>query len=456
MAFSRRSYKHIGYKYVKAGIWKGMGSRMLKLQEQQAAKRGGRAAKDGMDCRHTLPDMLSAQQSNTDGAESRSGRARKSTTVMKIVATLLVAVLLVGCSGNSFPKKPAATQGMIAVSSKEFFEYFSALTMSYEAGQNKKLVEFQNDVDEDSGSAMTWRSILVETALSYALTEGYLLHLFNERGLALSDHEEATVQSQIDSYVSSVGGREEYELIIKRNGMSVSFFENSLRNNLRVERLLQSMRGEQGMTDEDLMQELEDRFIRVKHILLRTVDDVYMSLTDDEIEQKAETKDRLLKELDDGADFDTLMETYGEDPGMVANRQGYVIDQYVSFDYDFMAVAFSLDVEEVGVAEGFYGFHIIKRFPLRPEDMDAEYISSYTVGRTVGEVLTTELANAKLGDMIDSFREENEVERDNTVINQMVERYILEDKFVPERRSDSLSGVDNLEDVLGAENSDDE
>ena len=375
-----------------------------------------------------------------------------------IVGMMIVAALLTGCTQARYPNDPAGSQGPVSVSSRDFYEYFSAITMSYEYGLNQKFKDFQHELEGEAEDAMTWREVMAETALSYALTEGYIIHLCEERGLTLTDDDEATLQSQIDYYVTSSGGRAEYELIILQNGMTVSFFENSMRNNLRVERLLSDMHGEAGMTDEDLFQAMTEQFIRVKHILIKTIDDYNMSLTDEEIAEKTALKDRLVAELESGADFDELMATYGEDPGMDYAPEGYVIDPYVSFDYDFMAVAFSLEEDEIDVAEGFYGFHIIKRFPLRLQDLGADNLSSYAAGSTVGDMLLNEFANVRLGDLIEEFRQEHEIERNDTVVDQMIERYIRQDRFIPEVRDDEfdLSGFDNLDDLLGDPENEDE
>lgn len=71
----------------------------------------------------------------------------------------------------------------------------------------------------------------------------------------------------------------------------------------------------------------------------------------------------ILEEAEKGADFDTLIAKYNEDPGMTYNPDGYMVYEGASFDSAFLADALSL--KEVGdisaePVESEYGCHIIQ------------------------------------------------------------------------------------------------
>ncbi len=108
---------------------------------------------------------------------------------------------------------------------------------------------------------------------------------------------------------------------------------------------------------------------------------------------KAEAKklaDEITKRARDGEDFYSLVEEYGEDPGMVNNPEGYLFT-YGTMVKEFEEASFALEVGEISdPVETPYGYHIIKKLPLDLDPASAEYLDiAYAVG---GDKLTTELA----------------------------------------------------------------
>jgi hypothetical protein len=62
------------------------------------------------------------------------------------------------------------------------------------------------------------------------------------------------------------------------------------------------------------------------------------------------------------ADFETMMRTHSEDPGSAKTAGPYVIaHDDMNFDSDFRMLSIRLNVDEIGVVESQFGFHIIKR-----------------------------------------------------------------------------------------------
>jgi hypothetical protein len=62
------------------------------------------------------------------------------------------------------------------------------------------------------------------------------------------------------------------------------------------------------------------------------------------------------------SDFDTLMKTHSEDPGSASLARSYAVSyDDANFDSDFRLLAIRLNLDEVGVCESQFGFHIMKR-----------------------------------------------------------------------------------------------
>ena len=73
---------------------------------------------------------------------------------------------------------------------------------------------------------------------------------------------------------------------------------------------------------------------------------------------------RLLDQVREnvGIAFDALMKSHSEDPGSASVARAYTVaHDDMQFDSDFRLLAIRLNVDEIGVCESQFGFHIIKR-----------------------------------------------------------------------------------------------
>jgi len=69
----------------------------------------------------------------------------------------------------------------------------------------------------------------------------------------------------------------------------------------------------------------------------------------------------LLAQIKSGADFDALMKQYSEDPGSASLAKAYTVSPDASLVIEFKQLGLRLQLNEVGVVESEYGFHIMKR-----------------------------------------------------------------------------------------------
>lgn len=125
---------------------------------------------------------------------------------------------------------------------------------------------------------------------------------------------------------------------------------------------------------------------RVKHILLATVDlDTREPLDDETIAQKRAAADDLLAQLRAAEDpialFDTLMNEHSEDTGLATNPDGYTTRKGAMVA-PFEAASLALKDGEISeVVESDFGYHIILRLPMNPDEFRAECISSLMDGK---------------------------------------------------------------------------
>lgn len=122
-------------------------------------------------------------------------------------------------------------------------------------------------------------------------------------------------------------------------------------------------------SDDELMSFFRENYLRCKHVLIKTVDDSYNPLENQD--ELAATAQAVADRAKAGEDFDALIAEFNEDPGMTSNPDGYV------FTEGTMVTEFyegTLALEEGGTSEpveSSYGWHIIQRLPLRDEDFAA-------------------------------------------------------------------------------------
>ncbi|MCD8095141.1 MAG: peptidylprolyl isomerase [Ruminococcus sp.] len=126
------------------------------------------------------------------------------------------------------------------------------------------------------------------------------------------------------------------------------------------------------ITDSDVLAEYDSYTTAQKY---SAKSDVYDELEEDEQEaakeDALEVAESVIKQLEDGEDFETLLDEYNWDSGMESYTEGYYLTPESSYDEDYLEAAFSIDVgETTGIVESeTYGYFIIMR-----NEVDMDYV----------------------------------------------------------------------------------
>jgi hypothetical protein len=106
----------------------------------------------------------------------------------------------------------------------------------------------------------------------------------------------------------------------------------------------------------------------VKHILIswKELGDAFQGHVDPRAEKRskadAETEVRtLVKQLQDGADFDAVMKAHSEDTGSANSGRAFTVTPDAQLVIEFRQLSLRLKPGEFGVCQSDFGFHIIKR-----------------------------------------------------------------------------------------------
>ena len=181
--------------------------------------------------------------------------------------------------------------------------------------------------------------------------------------------------------------------------------KQSVMYNYATEYIMQSV---PTISEEDIAETYKNEYVHVKHILVSTVDEETGEPLGNADKTKAKKEaQEALKKAKNGEDFDKLIEKYNDDPGMVANPDGYTFtkNQMVK---EFEEASFALKENEISdIVETSYGYHIIQKLPL-PE------VDNY-VKQVITDNIMANATNAFVSDII---------------VNADVKQYITDENLI--------------------------
>lgn len=285
-----------------------------------------------------------------------------------ILCLLLLAVMLTGSSCKDEKKILESSKEETSVVMKingfdvpyEIYRYVALnYKAQYEQGQTKDVW-----LGESGQALLADLNKNVDDTLSRMYTT---MVLCQEYGINIDDELITdSVDVQMDAiYEGYEYDYEAYDTAISEYNMNDGVYRFIIRNEVLTEELFNAMigRGEIS-TDETYLADLfdSDEFIRVKQILVSAEN----GNTDEENKARAE---ELLAMINNGENFDTLVQEQGQDLYMFNNNDGYYMMKG-SYYKEFEDAAFSLDIGEVsGIVKTSAGYSIIKRY-----EKDADYI----------------------------------------------------------------------------------
>ena len=174
--------------------------------------------------------------------------------------------------------------------------------------------------------------------------------------ITLASDEMDYVDGIIVSIENELGSKEAFAQYLAKCGSSSSAAYDYYLENAYLNKLYSVLGKEIKASDKEIKKFLDEKYIRAKHILFATT-----GLSEEDALAKKKLAEDILKKLKSGSNFDKMLQTYGEDPGMTANPEGYLFTKG-DMVQEFENAAFKLEVGKLsGVVETEYGYHIIKR-----------------------------------------------------------------------------------------------
>ena len=209
---------------------------------------------------------------------------------------------------------------------------------------------------------------LIDDAVSICLSEVLLRQKAAQLGCLPTDAQAQQAQAEME------GDPDTLKLFRESYGLTDQSIQYLYLANAYYDNMLAAV------THEPSQEELEDyldssKIYRVKHILLKTVDDDRKPLPDDEIAAKKARAEELLSQLQgvaaDGleAKFDELMMANSEDDPQ-SNPDGYIAGPSMKMVEPFETASMALEEGGLsGIVETEFGYHIILRLPIQEETL---------------------------------------------------------------------------------------
>ncbi|MGI6706041.1 MAG: SurA N-terminal domain-containing protein [Clostridia bacterium] len=355
-------------------------------------------------------------------------------TKIVIAAVFLLSALLTGC--NMVKVNPEKDRAQVAarvydevITKGKVMDIYEAQRGNYGLGEDAEkdpeLKERAKQLKESILDGLIERKVLEHVAeeMNLGLTEEEIKQIEEEANAALQGLKDSLIEQfrmegEDDDAELEKKAEETMQTMLKQQGMDVDSMVEQYRQGHINQKLSESVRSKVKVTDDevkkhydDALKEQKDKFtkdpkafekaessgeiilyqpagfIRVKHILFKISDEDQKKIDELEEEKKTEEAkehrekviemlkvkaDAILDEIEAGVDFDKLVETTGEDPGMRdprVKKKGYLLGEDSDFAPEFKEAA--LKLQNVGDMTGpvvtQFGVHIIKLVEKVPE-----------------------------------------------------------------------------------------
>ena len=237
---------------------------------------------------------------------------------------------------------------------------------------------------------------LMQDALSATLMYTLIPAKALELGLDLTQAQQDELDALLASSIESMGGEEAFLDSLRMVGLDQETYLDINRAPYCYDRIVEGLFSDRP-TDADVEAYIADEdILRAKHILLMTVDSSTREpLEESVIAEKKATAEDILKQLQESddllADFDTLMNEYSEDGGLITNPDGYTFSSGEMVT-EFEAGTRALEYGQIsGIVESPYGYHIILRL-----DPDSDTLRQDCLASLVHDQINAWVSEAEL------------------------------------------------------------
>ena len=301
-----------------------------------------------------------------------------------------------------------------------------------------EVMQFKQRYIEEYGEDFWRRNPSAEKKLleefETAFINNYILFEWaKELGIEFTDADRAEVDARIEKQIEAVGGMDKFLRALDANCLTEDLFYRLEYNSAYIDKIQEAINESEfgTVSDEELKAFGEEMgLLGAKHILLTTGDDAK------ENAKKLELAEKILQRINNGEDFDTLMNEYSEDPGLQSNPDGYTFKPE-DFVPKFTETTQSLKIGEISDvvddSKGGYGYHIIMR--IEPDYKDY-YFYDEELNNYVS--ITQKLINDRFSEKFDELKEKTTISYGRGYSNISLDQVVFDHVFpVPSEKPEN-------------------
>jgi foldase protein PrsA len=298
---------------------------------------------------------------------------------------LVLGLLLFVCSRDSSKLAKGTPEYEFAQRISEKLPYFNpdqnkivATTKDFKITSGEVLKNIYSNMGKNASRFYSLDSLHLKENLEKSIRD------YADKKLLLLAAEKAKVEivpAKLDSILQMqyrrYGSREKFADYLTKNGVSIEFVEQQIKESVIIEEYLNQVLSEKAkVSEEEILQAYKgDKTASVRHILLRT-----QGKSESEKAAIYSKMEEILQRARNGKDFAKLAQEFSEDPG--SKNKGGLLENFGRGDMvkPFDEAAFSVPIGEISdIVETSYGYHILKVISRSKETRPLEEVRSQLV-----------------------------------------------------------------------------
>lgn len=246
---------------------------------------------------------------------------------------------------------------------------------------------FGKDIwNQEVGDGITYKESFKKEMFDRMITQELVLQAAESSGIKISEED---INNELVAFKEKNESNVEFKNTLAENSIDDNFLKKQFIYELYLEKYKAQIL-ESGVISEDTIKSYYDanafRFtndkVKASHILFKTVDENFKTLSDAEIENKLTIAGTVLNKISKGVRFEDMAVQYSEDVTTATNGGDLGYFKAGDMAQEFDVAAFSLNPGEVSeIVKTVHGYHIIKVYDKVQETSPLEEVKDGIIAK---------------------------------------------------------------------------